>query len=604
MFADRLLGQRRAAVLGGLLMAAGHLMMTRQDTTAFYMALGLLITGNGFFKPNVSTIVGTLYPAGSPRRDGGFTIYYMGVNLGATLAPLVCGYVGERYGWHLGFGLATIGMLVGLAVFVAPVRLTQILILTTALLTAISMLFLKENAYQFIVNVFAGLALAVAGVVAFVALGRGGLPEKAGAPPDPALLLRKIGPFRTDFLIYVAVLLCVPIFALLTQQDVVASWLLLCFGGLALAYVLVEAMRGTKIERERLFVVLILTVFSLLFWAFFEQAGSSMANFMDRNIDRVFEERTATATDVGTQITFRVSAETTDPQLKQLPPLTQEQLGRENGDSTMGDEIAEAIRLLNDHKPKDAQSPADKLETFIKTVTSSKALTITGLTALRESEKLPDAPPRLKTLNWKVVAENIGMGIGGSEIPASMFQAANPIYILLFGLVFTAAWSYLAARGWEPGTPMKFALGITQLALGFVVLWYGAQYAADRRGMVSMSWLLVGILLHTTGELCSSPIGLSMVTKLSPKHLVSTVMGAWFVGLGLANTLSGLIAQLTGLGGDDTGGPQVVPLPIDTVHIYGKVFGQIAVAAFITAAVCLALSPLMTRWMHSEAEQQ
>jgi proton-dependent oligopeptide transporter, POT family len=345
-------------------------------------------------------------------------------------------------------------------------------------------------------------------------------------------------------------------------------------------------------------------VFSLLFWAFFEQAGSSMANFMDRNIDRVFEERTVTATDVDTQITFRVSAETTDAQLKQLPPLTQEQLGRENGDSTMGDEIAEAIGVLNDHKPKDAQLPADKLETFIKTVTSSKALTITGLTSLREAEKLPDAPPRLKTLNWKIVPENIGMGIGGSEIPASMFQAANPIYILLFGLAFTAGWTYLAARGWEPGTPMKFALGIAQLALGFVALWYGAQYAADGRGMVSMSWLLLGILFHTTGELCSSPIGLSMVTKLSPKHLVSTVMGAWFVGLGLANTLSGLIAQLTGLGGDDSGGPQVVPLPIDTVHIYGKVFGQIAVAAFITAAACLALSPLLTRWMHSEAEQQ
>jgi POT family proton-dependent oligopeptide transporter len=603
MFADRLLGQRRAAVLGGLLMAGGHLTMTIQDSVAFYMALGLLITGNAFFKPNVSTIVGSLYPAGSAKRDGGFTIYYMGVNLGATLAPLVCGYVGETYGWHRGFGLATIGMLVGLAVFVAPVRLTQILILTTSLLTAISMLFLQENVYQLIVNAFAGLALAVAGVVAFVALGRAGLPESAGAPPDPALLLRKIGPFRVDVLIYLGVLLSVPIFALLTQQDVIASWLLLCFGGLAIAYVLVEAMRGTKIERERLFVVLILTVFSLLFWAFFEQAGSSMANFMDRNVDRVFEARAVQASDVGTDITFRVPADTKDAELKKLPLLTQEQLGRENGDSAMGDEIAEAMRLLNDKKPDDAKLSADKLAAFIKNVTGSKSLTITGLTALREAEKLKGAPSQLKTLNWKVAQENVGMGVGGSEIPASMFQAANPIYILLFGLVFTAGWSYLAARGMEPGTPMKFALGLAQLALGFVAIWYGAQYAANSRGIVSMSWLLIGILLHTTGELCSSPIGLSMVTKLSPKHLVSTVMGAWFVGLGLANTLSGVIAKLTGLGGDDSGGPQVVPLPIDTVHIYGKVFGQIAVAAFVTAAVCLALSPLLTRWMHAEAPQ-
>ncbi len=602
MFADRLLGQRRAAVLGGLLMAGGHLLMTGQNTTAFYLALGLLVVGNGFFKPNVSTIVGTLYPDGSSRRDGGFTIYYMGVNLGATLAPLVCGYIGERYGWHYGFGLATIGMLVGLAVFVAPVRLTQFLILGTALATAVSMLFMRENVYQLIVNAFAGLALAVAGIVAFVALGRGGLPENAGAPPDPALLLRKIGPFRTDVLIYLAVLLSVPIFALLTQNDQVASWLLLGFGGLALAYVLVEAFRGTIVERERLFVVLILTVFSLLFWAFFEQAGSSMANFMDRNVDRVFEARAVTSADVGTLVTLRVSADTTSEELGKLPPLTQEQLGRENGDHGMADKIAEAMRLLNDAKPPGGKLPEEKLTAFIKNVTNSKALTITGLTALREAAKLRGAPTQLQTLDWSIVPENVGMGIGGSEIPASMFQAANPIYILLFGLVFTAGWSFLAARGWEPGTPMKFALGIAQLALGFVALWYGAQHAANSRGIVSMSWLLIGILLHTTGELCSSPIGLSMVTKLSPKHLVSTVMGAWFVGLGLANTLSGVIAKLTGLGGDESGGPQVVPLPIDTVHIYGKVFGQIAVAAFITAGICLVLSPQLTRWMHSEAE--
>src|SRR6185295_353533 len=111
------------------------------------------------------------------------------------------------------------------------------------------------------------------------------------APPDPELLNRKIGPFRIYVLTYAGVILSVTIFALLTQQSEIASWLLVGFGALALAYVLVEAFRGTQIERERLFVVLTLTVFSLLFWAFFEQAGSSMANFMDRNVDRVFEAR-------------------------------------------------------------------------------------------------------------------------------------------------------------------------------------------------------------------------------------------------------------------------------------------------------------------------
>src|SRR3954447_8907707 len=232
LFADRLLGKRRAAILGGLLMAAGHLMMTIENTACFYLALGLLIAGNGFFKPNVTTIVGTLYSADNPRRDGGYTIYYMGVNLGATLAPLVCGYIGEKIAWHYGFGLATIGMLVGLAVFVAPVRLTQILILLTAFATAVSMLFLQDNVYQLIVNIFAGLALTAAGVIAFVALGRGGLPENAGQPPDPELLRRKFGPLRTDVIVYLMALLCVPLFAILTQRHQIASAILFVFGGL------------------------------------------------------------------------------------------------------------------------------------------------------------------------------------------------------------------------------------------------------------------------------------------------------------------------------------------------------------------------------------
>ena len=136
MIADRLLGPRRAVVLGGLLMAAGHLTMTVENSFAFYTALSLLIAGNGFFKPNISTMVGSLYPQGNPKRDGGFTIFYMGINLGAAMSPLLCGYIGETYGWHYGFGLATIGMLTGIAVFVMPTLVTQLLIMLGALAAA------------------------------------------------------------------------------------------------------------------------------------------------------------------------------------------------------------------------------------------------------------------------------------------------------------------------------------------------------------------------------------------------------------------------------------------------------------------------------------
>ena len=204
-------------------------------------------------------------------------------------------------------------------------------------------------------------------------------------------------------------------------------------------------------------------------------------------------------------------------------------------------------------------------------------------------------------VSWTVSQSSVGMGIGGSEIPASLFQAANPVFIILFGLAFTWLWSWLGASGREPKTPVKFALGLLQLGLGFGVLWYGAQ-AADPRGMVNVTWLLLGYLLHTTGELCISPVGLSMVTKLSPSRIVSTVMGAWFLATAFSNFLAGLIAQLTGVG-EEGAATQVVPPPRDTVHLYGDVFGQIALIAIASAVVCFALSPLLSKWMHAELEE-
>ena len=141
MLADRLLGQRFAVVVGGLLMSAGHLAMTFENEIIFFIALALLIVGNGFFKPNISTMVGSLYPKASQRKDAGFTLFYMGINLGAAISPIACGYVGETYGWHYGFGLATMGMLIGVAIFIAPTRLTQALILGGAVVTALSMIF-------------------------------------------------------------------------------------------------------------------------------------------------------------------------------------------------------------------------------------------------------------------------------------------------------------------------------------------------------------------------------------------------------------------------------------------------------------------------------
>jgi POT family proton-dependent oligopeptide transporter len=573
MIADRLLGARRAVILGGLLMAGGHLLMTIESEYPFYVALALLIAGNGFFKPNISTMVGGLYGEEDPRRDGGFTIFYMGINLGAAMAPLLCGYVGETYGWHYGFGLATVGMLVGLAVFVVPTRIAQFLILAGALATAVSMVALQDNLLLLIVNGFVALALVVSGTVAFVALGRGGLSDDAGAPPDPEALKKPIMGIPAEWLVYIGVPVVLPILAALVYsnrlikivpdsvlESLAASTnsltnlagtllgevstptgLLLTVTAIgALAFLLLESFRSSKVERERLWVIIVLMVFSMLFWAFFEQAGTSVNNFTDRNVDRVTEMRTIGESDVGSTVKLT---------------MNQEQLGYSNG---------------------------------------RQLITLDVLDAAKEEGKLE--------VDWKVDADDVGMGVGGSEVPASTFQAANPVFILLFGLVFTGLWGFLGKRGIEPNTPVKFSMGLAQLALGFGALWYGAQ-SADERGMVWVGFLLLGYLLHTTGELCLSPVGLSMVTRLSPARLVSTAMGSWFLATALSSFLSAIIATFTGIshGGDGGGG---IPVPLETVGVYGGVFGKIGVAAGVSALVLLILSPVLVRWMHEHEHDQ
>ncbi len=656
MIADRLLGPRRAVVLGGLFMAAGHLMMTIENSFSFFTALALLIAGNGFFKPNISTIVGSLYPPGSPKRDGGFTIFYMGINLGAAMSPLLCGYIGETYGWHRGFGLATIGMLTGIAVFVAPSITSQLLMAAVTIVAAFVILdvpqlisadsslhnqfnlnymilgvlaclivaglivlkrmgreqpaetgfsrlllrlvimatalgaayglfrFGPDNIYSQLINYFVAIALLIAAVVAWIALGQGGLPANTGAPPDEAALRRRVAGIPAEWLTYLGALLSVPVLAMfvsgfaplnegraftivdeasitrvkesgpmgevlavvLQETSKPAGLILFLSGLVALGYLGLHTVKLDRVPRQRMYVVFILTFFSMLFWAFFEQAGSSVNNFTDRNVNRVIgNTRTLTSAEVGSTI--------------QIQP-TQEQLGFSNG---------------------------------------GRVFTIDQLATMRDANTTNPG----FTVDWTVSDDNAGMVVAerNHEIPASWFQSINPVYILVFGLVFTALWGFLGKRGLEPGTPLKFALGLLQLGLGFGAFWYGAQ-SADDRGMVALGWLFVGYLLQTTGELCLSPVGLSMITKLSPAFLVSTVMGMWFLATAFSQFLAAIIAQFTGVShGDEQAG--AIPVPKDTLHGYGDVFGQIAVAAVVSALVCFILSPLLTKWMHREVEQ-
>ncbi|MDA0803674.1 MAG: peptide MFS transporter [Planctomycetota bacterium] len=532
MLADRVLGNRLAVIWGGLLMAAGHLMMTVETEAGFFTALSLLVVGNGFFKPNISAMVGALYKGSHAARDAGFTIFYMGINLGAALAPVLCGYLGEEKGWHYGFGLATVGMLVGVATFVAPRGLARILILLTAAATAIgTVVVTKDDSIQLLITVPFLAALVLAAIVSAVQLGRGGLDPSVGQVPAGSRRWARTAS-------YVGTLLAVPVVVLLLKRDTIAGVVLSILGGAALIYILVEAIRSTKVERQRLFVVVILMFFSLLFWAFFEQAGSSVNLFTDRNVDRVVDD------------TPVVPGQSYDDVV-----VTQEFVGETIDGKTWHLQDVEA------------------------------------------AQKVHEADPSEGVVSFTATADNATLAVGGSEIRTSVFQAVNPAFILLFGLVFSWLWTFLSRRHMEPNTPVKFALGLMQLGLGFGVFWYGATNA-DAHGIVALQWIMLGYLLQTTGELCLSPVGLSMVTRLSPTRLVSTIMGAWFLATAFSHFLAAFIAKLSGIKEEAGADGAVTPLPIETVGIYGELFKGIALIAMAAGVVALLISPLLKKWMH------
>ncbi len=627
MIADRMLGKRTAVVIGGLLMAAGHLLMMVQTELFFFCALGLLIAGNGFFKPNISSMVGELYAEQSTKRDSGFTIFYIGVNLGGAISPLLCGYIGETFGWHLGFGLATIGMLIGLAVFVAPNLLTQVLIALAATSSAVAMIrFNAGDTFSLILTYFVVFALIISAVVAITALMRGGLPKEIGRAPYPELWGKNL------IKVVIGIGFAIPVFVLLVSGFSVVpgfdeqltlipeSWiqpmqesqsklvkgvaqfveeasrpagLVLSLSGLiATFYLIREAIRMNKIARERMFVVFILTFFSIWFWAFFEQSGSSVNNFTDRNVDRVSEKKQITQSDVGKTVELRLTAES---KLDSLNYFSQEFLGHDNGSTKVHAQIERAVRQVEGAKEEDKRMTEKKLQATILALQQEPKMTMTAMTYLREFAKQEKATLEDKKFEWTFTEENVGkIGLGGAEIPASVFQAVNSIFIILLGLVLTALWDFLGARGLEPSTPVKFALSLVQVGLGFAMLYFGAQ-TADADGMVASYWLILMYLLLTTGELCLSPIGLSMVTKLSPARLVSTVMGSWFLATAFAQFLAGIIAQFASV---NEGGGDIVPIPSATVHIYGDVYKLLAILACGSGVVCLALSPLLKKWMH------
>ena len=436
LLADRYLGMRKSVIFGAVLLTLGHLGMAMEGEQAhrvgdhivrdesalqaFYFSLALIVIGVGFLKPNISTIVGRLYTQDDPRRDAGFTIFYMGINIGALLATLLCGYLGETFGWRYGFGAAGIGMIIGLVTF----------------------LWGQKHLH--------------------------GLAE----PGDSDLLRKKslIG-LNVEWTIYLCGVL-----------SVFAAWQMLQFHGavgmglnvLSVA-VLVGlgwfiAVKCNPVERSRMIVLIILTMSTVVFWALFEQAAASMTLFADRVLDR---------------------------------------------------------------------------------------------------------------------------NIFGLQLAASQFGFLNPFFIFLFAPVFAWLWTFLGRRGREPSTPVKFALGIAQAALGFGALVIGAA-RPNEAGLVAGYWMVLAYLLHTTGELCLSPVGLSAVTKLAVPSVVGVMMGSWFLATAYSEYVAVQLAKLATVETVDGAAKNIGA----AVASYAELFNSLFYVGLAVAAVLLLISPLLKKMMH------
>lgn len=245
---DKILGMRASIFLGGILMSIGHFVLAIENEIAFFSALAFIVVGNGFFKPNISTFVGSLYPDGDRRKDSGFTIFYMGINIGAFASPLLCGWLGETYGWHYGFGLAGIGMLTGLLVFWSGI---------------------KKNVFG-----------------------------DHGMPPDRELYEKKTFGIPQKTLIPIISFLFVPLIAfMLSSYKAIGSGETF-FGDQNIVNVLFKAIavfvllyigfimtKATVDERKKLFMAVLITFFMMMFWGFHELSGSVITLFADRNVE-------------------------------------------------------------------------------------------------------------------------------------------------------------------------------------------------------------------------------------------------------------------------------------------------------------------------------
>lgn len=512
--ADRFIGQHRSMLFGGLMIAVGEFLLAGTELVrngkplvvtfqndplaclAFFSGMFLIIVGTGFFKPCISVMVGQLYGKGDPRRDGGFTIFYMGINLGAFLCPFVAGTLAENYGWGWGFFSAGCGMVFGLITYTCfrPKYLSHV-----------------------------------------------GLPPKRNTSE-------------------------------MTPEQIEAEK--------KREYEMTRPLNS--VDLDKVFVIVALTLFTIAFWLAFEQAGSSLNIFAKNETDRradppvpVFMKdgillQNEFANDIKAEIDRINRTKLQVARLLQGGDIPEPETSRKKGADTRDpDEIVKELmttakRLVADEAPAEAPDGVLNEQTLgylakAKTAMSDEELAA-FLTDIARGHQLDDAKKKeLQNLftgyqkSYSRLKKSITRAdyvyVPGAMVrtfPATWYQSTNAMFIVMLAPLFAWFWIFLEKRRIQPSTPVKFGIGLLLVSCSFLVMIPGAVQSAKTGGFAGPQWLVLSYLLATCGELCLSPVGLSMVTKLAPVRYASFFMGFWFVSSAIANYLSGTVAALFG----------------------------------------------------------
>ncbi|MCB0795449.1 MAG: peptide MFS transporter [Flavobacteriales bacterium] len=419
LLADRVFGYRRTIIFGGATMAAGYLTLAIPGPTAFYLALGLVIVGNGFFKPNISTLLGNLYnkPEYVKLKDRGYNIFYMGINIGAFVCNFVAAWLRNEYGWGYAFAAAGVGMLIGLAIFISGKSTLE----EADQLKPVQ----KEDMPLSRIYTTIFIPVLAFAVLGYFVAGLFGAQDLLGSKSNDVFLFA-----------------CIPV----------------------VYYYLGLYLKASVEDKRSIGSLLYIFGVVIVFWAIFHQNGNVLTAWAERFTDR----------EVPAAMTGMVQAIGAD-QVVAMPGA--------------------------------------------------------GETADVYLENLEEAA---------MPQEGSPLVLVSTEI----FQSLNPFFVVLLTPLILVLWGFLAKRDREPSTPAKIALGLFITGLSTLVMIMAVKASGNGAMKVSAWWLVSTYAVITFGELCLSPMGLSLVSKLSPPRLTALMMGGWFMSTAIGNKLSGVLGHM------------------------------------------------------------